>query len=84
MKRKFTTLLLLVVFGLSGSLQAQSKKEQIEILKTRVDSLNTVNSELNIEIKNLSESMLEKNNIINANKDKKNKTKRRKSVRSKK
>jgi regulator of replication initiation timing len=70
MKRKFTTLLLLVVFGLSGSLQAQSKKEQIEILKTRVDSLNTVNSELNIEIKNLSESMLEKNNIINANKDK--------------
>jgi regulator of replication initiation timing len=70
MKRKFTTLLLLVVFGLSGSLQAQSKKEQIEILKTRVDSLNTVNSELNIEIKNLSESMIEKNNIINANKDK--------------
>lgn len=69
MKIKFTTLLLLVVFGLSSSLQAQSKKEQIEILKTRVDSLTTVNSELTTEIKNLSQSMLEKNITINANKD---------------
>ena len=81
MKRKFTMIFILTLITLSNSLQAQSKNEQIETLKTKVDSLSTlISSERKentkklsnhkIEIEDLNKTIREKNKAISANEEK--------------